>query len=285
MMTGQELKQDLVLLFGRFDVALRPKPMSRPGPLARRGLLNVHLNQGRFSPMPRRTRRLSPARPPLRLHARFGGSGCLALVLAFLLLPSLASSQEFEAGYVWAASHNAEFPTAKGGEIQGLFRVGRTGWQVQVGLHRIWAHSQRTSSVCRFYTPPFACQTEGTRDKVRLAGFRAAVLRSLVAARLAEVKLGAGFSLNSVTILSSTGIVSHRPADIYPTSGANAGVFGLLTLSVTPVPSAGLAIRLGALAHWVNFGSCSEVYDRYDPFCSPATFREFQVGLAYSLPR
>jgi len=199
-----------------------------------------------------------------------------------LLLPSPASSQEFEAGYVWAASHNPEFATAKGGELQGLFALGHSRWQLQFGVHRIWAHTRRESLVCRFYTPPVMCQAEGTRDAVRLAGFRAALVRPMLAARHAELRLGAGLSLNSVTILSSTGITSHRDGDIYPPSGANGGVFGVLTLNVTPVPGAGLALRVSALAHWVGFGSCSVTYARYAPFCSPATFREFQVGLAFS---
>ncbi|MCG6987840.1 MAG: hypothetical protein LJF06_06635 [Gemmatimonadetes bacterium] len=230
-----------------------------------------------------RTRLLSLVR--LRFLPRSGEIGSLALIPTLLCAPSPARSQEFEAGYVWAASHNAEFPTARGGEIQGLLSLGRNTWQVQLGLYRIWARTQRESVVCRYYTPPVSCQTEETRDRVRLAGFRAGIVRSVLAKSHAEVKLGAGLSLSSVTVLSSTGLVSHREGDVYPTSGANAGVFGLLTLDVTPVPRAGLGIRLGVLAHWVDFGSCSETYHRYDPFCSPATFREVQVGVSYSLPR
>ena len=226
-------------------------------------------------------------RPLVRIRSltRSGGIRSLALILSWLLAPSPARAQEFGAGYVWASSNNAEFPTARGGEVEGLFALGQTRWQLQFGLHRIWARTRRESQVCNYYTPPEACQLEDTEEKARLAGFRATLLRPLLAASHVEVKLGAGFSLNSMTILSSVGLDTHRSGDVYPPSGANAGVSGLLTVELTPVPAAGLAIRLGVLAHWVDFGSCSVTYHRYDPFCTPATFRELQVGLAFSPPR
>jgi len=186
---------------------------------------------------------------------------------------------------VWASSNNAEFPTARGGEVQVRFGLGSSRWRLQLGMHRIWAHTERESLVCAYYEPPNRCGTEETRDKVRLAGFRGALVRTLLAVSHAKVELAGGLSLNSMTILSSTGLVTHRAGDIYPPSGANAGVFGLLSLDVVPIPAAGLAIRLGVLAHWVDFNSCSETYHRFDPFCTPATFREIHVGLAFSPPR
>jgi hypothetical protein len=235
-----------------------------------------------FNPMSCRIRLSSPV--SLRSLRRSSGS-LLALIIPWLLAPSPARSQEFEAGYVWASSNNEEFPSARGGEVQGLFALGSSKWRLQFGMHRIWAHTQRESLVCAVYEPPNRCGTEETRDKVRLAGFGAALVRPLLAVSHATLKLGVGLSLNSMTILSSTGLVTHRAGDIYPTSGANAGVFGFLALDFVPVRAAGLAMRLGVLAHWVDFGSCAVDYQRYDPFCTPATFREFQLGLAFSPPR
>jgi hypothetical protein len=219
------------------------------------------------------------------LVTRFDRIGRLALMLPWLLAPTPTRSQQVEAGYVWAASHNAEFPTAKGGQVQGLFELGKSKWRVQLGLHRVWAHTQRESEVCKFYEPPTTCQLDLTRDRVRLTGFRAALVWPLLAGRFADIKLGGGVSLNSMAILSSKGLVSHGDGDIYPPSGSNAGVLGFLRLDVSPAPRTGLAVTLGVLAHWVYFNSCSLTYHRYDPFCSPATFREFQLGVSWVPPR
>lgn len=231
--------------------------------------------------MPSRTPPSSLARP--RFLARSGGIRSLAAILPWLLVASPTRAQQIEAAYLSASSPNPEFPEADGGEIEGLFELGH-GWQLDLGLRRIWARTEKEMQVCRVYHPRVSCQIEETRNEMSLTGFRAGVMRSLLAVSHAEVKLGAGLSFNQPELESSTGLTSGFDGDVYMPSGGQVGALGLLTLDVTPAPSIGLAITLGAVAHWVNFDACSEE-NRYDPFCSPATFRELQVGVAYSPPR
>lgn len=182
-----------------------------------------------------------------------------------------------------ASSGNPEFPTATGGKIGGLFDLGH-GWDLHLGLQRVHAETERQALVCAAYEPQIGCQSEATRDDMSLGGFRAGVVRSLVEVGPAEVKLGVGFSFNGIGI-ESTGLDSGHRGDVYPPSGGQVGALGLLALDVTPVPGIGLAITVGLTEHWVNFDACSSNPNRYDPFCSPATFRELDLGVAYALPR
>lgn len=206
---------------------------------------------------------------------------CVCFLFAFLLLPSPTLSQELGVFYTGATSDNPEFPRTRGIAAQALMEFNQD-WSFRVSLHRMTHDSVKDSRVCRHYVPHIGCRTEEVRTSLSLSGLRLGIQRSLYAGDRVRFGAGTGFSFN--TLGGDAVGVSGLNADLLIPNGGQLGGFGFLSLAVVPYPRVPVTFSAGLNAHWVKFNACSGGDPpQYDPFCSPSTFQEWEMGLSLPL--
>lgn len=205
----------------------------------------------------------------------------LFFLFAVLLLPSPTYSQELGIFYTGATSDNPEFPRLRGMAAQALMKFNQD-WSFRVSLHRMTHGSVKAGRVCRHYVPHIGCRTEEVHTSLSLSGLRLAVQRGVYAGDHLRFGAGTGFSFN--TLGGETVGVSGLKADLLIPYGGQIGGFGFLNLAVVPYPRIPLTFQAGLNAHWVKFNACSGGDPpQYDPFCTPSTFREWELGLSLPL--
>ncbi len=205
----------------------------------------------------------------------------VCFLLAILLLPSPALSQELGLFYNGATSNNPEFPRPRGFAAQALMPFNED-WLFRVSFHRMTDDSVKDGMVCRHYVPHVNCRTEKVRTALSLTGLRLGVHRTLHSGDNLRFGAGTGFSFNSLggEAVGSSGL----EADLLVPNGGQIGAFGFLSLALVPYPRVPITFQAGLNAHWVKFNACSGgTPPQYDPFCTPSTFQEWEMGLSLPL--
>lgn len=205
--------------------------------------------------------------------------GILLLGVSLPLLSAVpAAAQEFSAFGVIASTDNVEFPSPVGGGASIGWEFGGA-WLFRLSYLRTYDSTDKEGAVCIVYSPRIGCHTEEVHTSDSFSGLRFGIMRTVHVADIVRVGAGLGVSLNAIDI-NARGVSGQR-ADMERPLTAMDGFLAMLHVTVSPVPGLPLGLTAGAQQHWVRFNSCSE--EIYDPFCSPSSFREVEVGLVYRI--
>lgn len=208
-------------------------------------------------------------------------SGILAGLLLFFCPP--AAAQELGVFATVANSDHVEFPSPTGFGASALFEI-TPSLLVRLSIQRVSDETVKIGTVCRVYSPRIECGPEMTETSITLTGFRAGLLWAHGAGDSFRFGLGGGGSFNQAGAEANG--VSGRRADFLLPHGASLGAYGSVSLAVAPYPSIPFRITGGLTSHWAFFGVCSgEDPPVYDPLCETGRFTEFEIGLAYEVPR
>jgi hypothetical protein len=206
-------------------------------------------------------------------------------ILAGLLLSFCppAAAQELGVFTTIASSDHVEFPSPAGFGGSALFEI-TPSLLVRLAFQRISDETLKIGTVCRIYSPRIECGPEMTETSITLTGLRAGLFWAHGAGDFFRFRLGGGGSFNQAGAEANG--VSGRRADFLLSHGASLGAFGRVSIAVAPYASIPFRITGGFTSHWAFFDVCSgEDPPAYDPLCETGRFTEFEIGLAYEVPR
>jgi len=215
-------------------------------------------------------------KPPLRLLLSLNAFTALAFPTGSA--PVLA--QEVGVSYSRSFSSHLELPDPEGFETHVLVGLGRS-WLGRLSFYRVSDRTSKEGLACAQTAPHYNCRVEEVRTSISLSGLEGGLMRAFMLGPRLRITLGGGASFN---LLDGEGRgESGLRADLLVPNGGQTGVLGLLAVALTPYPPVPLRLVSGAKAHWIDFNACSgETPPQYDPFCQSTTFKEVQLGLAFS---
>jgi hypothetical protein len=192
--------------------------------------------------------------------------------------PSLI--HELEVFAVAGSSEHVELPSPRGFGAALQWEFGGD-WLARLSYQRTTDATRKWGNVCSVYSPRIGCRTEMTESSVALGGLRGGILRGVRLGDRVRGAVGGGLSFSQVKA-RSRGEQGGR-ADLLAPNAGQIGYLGILSVLVTPLRKVPVGVMGTFTSHWVRFNSCSgENPPQYDPFCGTSSFREVELGLAYS---
>jgi len=208
------------------------------------------------------------------------------LIWVFLFLAPLPARaqnpslfQELGGSFLVSSSDLSVLPNPRGFRLTSFWSFG-DAWLTRLSYQRLSDAVKNEGLVCRRYVPNVGCQTELTEVTSTLSSLQGALMRVIHRGSRDRIALGGGLSFNQLNAdrIGESGL----QADLFAPYPGQLGFLGTLSLAVLLSRSVPIVLESGFTAHWIRFHHCSvETPRRYDPFCKPGLFQEFDLGLSY----